>query len=109
MVRRLVIRSDAAAELDQVYDYIAEQSGPERAWGYIIAIRSFLVDLCHYPERGSLRDGTVAGLRIIGFRRSLSIAFVARAEDVLVLGFFYAGRNFDEALIGQRVHPPENS
>ena len=109
MVRSLVIHPDAAAELDQLYDYIAEQSGPARAWSYIGAIMSFLGNLCVYPERGSLRDGTVAGLRIIGFRRRLSIAFVVRTEDVLVLGFFYAGRNVDPVLIGQRAHPPEQS
>ena len=109
MARPLVIHPDAAAELDQLYDYIAEQSGPARAWSYVGAIRSFLGDLCVHPERGSLRDGKVAGLRIIGFRRSLSIAFVARADNVLVLGFFYAGRNIDPALIGQRAMPPESS
>lgn len=108
MARRLVIHPDAAAELDQVYDYIAEQSGPAPAWSYVSSIRSFLADLCAYPERGSLRDGKVAGLRIIGFRRSLSIAFVARKEDVLVLGFFYAGRNIDPALIGQRAMPSDS-
>jgi toxin ParE1/3/4 len=109
MVRRLVIHPDAAAELDQLYDYIAEQSGSARAWSYVNSIRSFLSDLCAYPERGSLREGAVAGLRIIGFRRSLSIAIVARTQDVLVLGFFYAGRNIDSTLIGQRAAPPEKS
>ncbi len=109
MVKRLVIHPDAATELDQLYDYIAEQSGPARAWSYVSGIRSFLGDLCAYPERGSLREGAVAGLRIIGFRKSLSIAFVTRTDDVLVLGFFYAGRNIDPALIAQRAHPTEKS
>jgi len=50
----------------------------------------------------------VAGLRVIGFRRRLSIAFVAREGDVLVLGFFYAGRNIDAALLGQRANPNDS-
>jgi plasmid stabilization system protein ParE len=108
MARPLIVHPDAADELDQLFDYIAEQSGSERAWSYISAIRSFLGDLCIYPERGSLRSGTVEGLRIIGFRRRLSIAFVARERDVLVLGFFYAGRNIDPALLGERSKPPSD-
>lgn len=102
MTRPLIVHPDAAEELDQIYDYIAEQSGSARAWNYVSAIRSFLGDLCADPERGSLRGGAVEGLRIIGFRRGLSIAFVARENDVLVLGFFYAGRKIDPALLGQR-------
>lgn len=107
MARPLVVHPDAAEELNQLYDYIAQQSGPVRAWSYVGAIRFFLNDLCTYPERGTLRSGTIEGLRIIGFRRSLSIAFVARESDVLVLGFFYAGRSMDPALLDQRASPPE--
>lgn len=91
-----------------MYDYIAEHSRPDKAWSYVSAIKSFLVDLCAYPERGSLRSGAVDGLRIIGFRRRLSIAFVAREGDVLVLGFFYAGCSIDAALLAQRVNPTES-
>ncbi|MDH4440269.1 MAG: type II toxin-antitoxin system RelE/ParE family toxin [Rhizobium sp.] len=54
MVRPPVIHPDAAAKLDRLYDYIAEQSGHARAWSYVSASRSFLNDLCVYPERGSL-------------------------------------------------------
>ena len=107
MTRPLIIHPDAAGELNDLYDYIAEHSGPDRAWSYVSAIKSLLVDLCAYPERGSLRSGAVDGLRIIGFRRRLSIAFVAREGDVLVLGFFYAGRSIDAALLAQRVNLTE--
>lgn len=107
MARPLIVNQDAAEELNDLYDYIAERSGSDRAWGYISAVRSFLIDLCAYPERGTLRSGAVKGLRVTGFRRRLSIAF-AREGDVLVLGFFYAGRNIDAALLGQRAYPNEN-
>lgn len=107
MTRPLIIHPDAAGELNDLYDYIAERSGSDRAWSYVSAVKSFLADLCAYPERGSLRSGAVDGLRIIGFRRRLSIAFVVREGDVLVLGFFYAGRNNDAALLDQRANPTE--
>ena len=34
--------------------------------------------------------------------------FVAREGDVLVLGFFYAGRSIDAALLAQRVNLTES-
>jgi toxin ParE1/3/4 len=107
MTRPLIVHPDAAGELNDLYDHIADQSGSDMAWTYVSAVRSFLSDLCAFPERGSVRSGAVDGLRIIGFRRRLSIAFVAREKDVLVLGFFYAGRNIDPGLLGQRVNPAE--
>lgn len=50
MTRPLIIHPDAAGELNDLYDYIAEHSGPDRAWGYVSAIKSFLVDLCATPS-----------------------------------------------------------
>lgn len=51
MTRPLIIHPDAAGELNDLYDYIAERSGSDRAWSYVSAVKSFLVDLCAYPER----------------------------------------------------------
>lgn len=106
MVRPLIVHSDAADELDRIYDYIAERSGSERAWSFVDGVRTFLGNLCLHPERGSLRSGAVEGLRVVGFRRRLSVTFVVRERDVLVLGFFYAGRNIDPALLGERAKLP---
>ncbi|WP_246673680.1 hypothetical protein [Mesorhizobium sp. B2-3-13] len=38
------------------------------------------------------------GLRIVGCRRWISIAFAVEGEQVLILGIFYAGRNINTGI-----------
>ncbi|MEI9413255.1 hypothetical protein [Mesorhizobium salmacidum] len=41
------------------------------------------------------------GLRIVGCRRWISIAFAVEGEQVLILGIFYAGRNINTGIAGE--------
>jgi toxin ParE1/3/4 len=50
--------------------------------------------LTTFPERGIVRDDLLPGLRIIGFERRASIAFIVEAETVRILRIFYSGRDF---------------
>lgn len=43
------------------------------------------------------------GLRIVGYRRAVSIAFAVESEQVLILGIFYAGRNITPELLENRL------
>lgn len=43
------------------------------------------------------------GLRIIGYRRAVSIVFAVDGERVLILGIFYAGRNITPELLEERL------
>ncbi|MCZ8548777.1 hypothetical protein OOJ09_31925, partial [Mesorhizobium qingshengii] len=42
------------------------------------------------------------GLRIVGYRRAVSIAFAVEGERVLILGIFYAGHNITPELLEER-------
>jgi toxin ParE1/3/4 len=103
MPHALIIHEKAEEELDALYDYIADRAGPSIAWNYVVGIRKFVEDMAEFPERGTVREGTVPGLRIIGYRRSLSIAFVADDERLLILGFFYNGRLATDELLEERL------
>ena len=46
-----------------------------------------------------MRDDVLPGLRTIGFRKRVTIAFVVEAAAVLVVGIFYGGQDF-ESLLG---------
>ncbi|MBB5551179.1 plasmid stabilization system protein ParE [Rhizobium lentis] len=48
------------------------------------------------PERGSLRDHVRPGLRIVGFERRVSVAFVVEPTEVIIIRILYAGQRFDE-------------
>lgn len=46
-----------------------------------------------FPERGSVRDRVLPGLRIIGFERSASIAFRVTGDTVEILRILQRGRD----------------
>lgn len=56
-----------------------------------------------FPQRGTERVEIMPGLRIIGYRRAVSIAFAVERESVLILGIFYAGRNITPELLEERL------
>lgn len=55
-----------------------------------------------YPERGTLRDELRSGLRVIGYRRRVSIAFRVIDDSVHILGIFYGGRQMTTAMLTER-------
>ena len=81
MSHALVIHEEAAAELEAIYDYIADRAGPDVAWAYIDGVQRFLAVLCDFPERGTIREnGPAAGLRVIGYRRQAQHRFQGRCR-----------------------------
>ncbi|KXG87581.1 type II toxin-antitoxin system RelE/ParE family toxin [Agrobacterium bohemicum] len=65
---------------------------------YIDRISGFVSSLNVFPERGTVRDETRAGLRIIGFERSASVAFVVEDNEVVVLRILAKGQEFDRTI-----------
>lgn len=94
MPYRVLLHPKAEEELNALYDTVAEKAGPTTAWSFVSGIRTFCLQLADFPERGTERVELMPGLRIIGYRRSVSIAFAVQPETVVILGIFYGGRNF---------------
>lgn len=57
-------------------------------------MREFCDALAFGAERGSLRDDIRPNLRVIGFERRISVAFVVEGDRVVVLRLFYGGRDW---------------
>ncbi|MDX8443286.1 MULTISPECIES: type II toxin-antitoxin system RelE/ParE family toxin [Mesorhizobium] len=103
MEYRIVFHASAEAELEQLYDEIAERASPAVAWDFVAGIRDHCLGLSTFPQRGTERVEIMPGLRIIGYRRAVSIAFAVDGERVLILGIFYAGRNITPELLEERL------
>lgn len=103
MDRQVVFHPEAEAELARLYDYIAERASPTIAWNFVAGIRDQCLGLSTFPQRGTERLEIMPGLRIIGYRRTVSIAFAVEGERVLILGIFYGGRNITPELLGERL------
>lgn len=90
-------RPGAKQDLFDLYSYIADQAGLAVAGDYIDRIESACRSLSTLPARGNRRDDLYPGLRIVGFERRVTIAFLVKAHEVEVVRVLYGGRNFERA------------
>ncbi|MBV9777195.1 MAG: type II toxin-antitoxin system RelE/ParE family toxin [Acetobacteraceae bacterium] len=100
MAHRVVFAPEAQADLIELYDYLAERAGPERALAYTERIETTCRGLATFPERGSRRDDIRPGLRVIGVGRRVAIAYHIGAETVTIDRALYGGRDLGAALGG---------
>jgi toxin ParE1/3/4 len=85
----------AERHIDSLHEYIAKHASEERADGYVGRIVDFCNGLSTFPLRGTQREDLLSGLRVTGFERRVTIAFIVTAEAVLIEGVFYGGRDFE--------------
>lgn len=100
MKRKVIFAPEARDDLFALYSYIAEQSGPARAIGFISRIESYCLGFDLVAERGTKRDDLRPGLRIVGFARRVTIAFHVDARAVTIDRIFYAGRDVERIFRG---------
>lgn len=102
MERRVVFSPEAAADLINLYDYIAARSGATRAINYIGRIEAYCAGFRYSAERGTRRDDLRSGLRMTGFERRVTIAFHVEPNAVIIDRILYGGRDVMRALGGRR-------
>jgi len=85
---------EAEDQLVELYRYIAAAGSAEVAARYTDAIVAYCEELAVFPHRGTARDDIRRGLRTIGFRRRVVIAFTVLDQTVAIIGVFYGGRDY---------------
>ncbi len=98
---KVVLRPHAVEDLAGLYQYIAQDS-PDRLASYIERLKSHCEGLAEFPERGVARDDISAGLRLLVFERSATIAYRIRANEIQIVRVFYRGRDFQSLLRDHR-------
>ncbi|MGO1544789.1 MAG: type II toxin-antitoxin system RelE/ParE family toxin [Gulosibacter sp.] len=99
MTRTVTYSPRALQQLTELYLWVAEQSGfPDRADGYVSAIVDYCEDLGDFPLRGADRSDLRPGLRTIGFRRRVVIAFAEHEQTIQILGIFYGGQDYEDLI-----------
>jgi toxin ParE1/3/4 len=96
VAHRVEFRQAAVDDLTALYERIAAEAGRTRAGAYINRIEAVCMALETFPERGTVRNHLHPGLRVIGFERSASIAFVVHAEVVDILRIMPRGMDFPD-------------
>ncbi len=92
MAYRIRIAPEAEADLAAIYAYIRDHASAAIAQAYLRRIIAFIDGFDLFPNRGTARDDIRPGLRIIGFERRVSIAFLVEPDEVVILRVLYAGR-----------------
>lgn len=97
MKRGVVVEPEALADLDALYDFIADQGSPISANAYIDRLQRYYTAFADFPERGSRCDDLRPGLRMIGFEGRVTIAFHFDDEAVHIDRILYGGRDLGAA------------
>jgi plasmid stabilization system protein ParE len=97
MPAKVLFAASAQADLDELFEWIADRADLATALAYAERIRRYCVGLQPFPERGTRRDDLRAGLRTVGFERRVTIAFTIQADQVIILRILYAGRSLERA------------
>jgi toxin ParE1/3/4 len=93
--RRIGFSPEAEAQLLSLYRYIAGEASPETARQFTDAIVEHCEKLVDFPKLGTPRDDLRPGLRTWTFRRRVTIAYVVKPHEAVILGIFYGGQNFE--------------
>jgi plasmid stabilization system protein ParE len=91
---KVVLSPRAKEHLEDLENHIAEASSPRTAANYVDEILRYCASLDTFPHRGTRCDDIRPGVRMIGFRRRVTIAFEV-TDCVTILGVFYGGRNIE--------------
>jgi plasmid stabilization system protein ParE len=95
---RVIYSPEAEAQLVALYFYISAAASPEIAAKYTEDIVRQCEDLATFPLRGTVREEIRPGLRTVGYKKRVTIAFDVTESQVTVHGIFYGGQNFEIAL-----------
>jgi toxin ParE1/3/4 len=96
-----VVFSPAAVEdFASIRDYIAQANSRTVADEFVERLVRHCEGLAHMPHRGTFRHEIRSGLRVVGWRRTITIAFAVDEVErrVDIAGVFYRGRNVASAM-----------
>jgi len=96
--RELALSGRAQRQLFELCDFIANDSYPGRADGYVNRILRHCEVLTAAPSLGEARDDVLPGLRVMGFERRAVIAFRATDDMLLILGVHYDDQDWKRQL-----------
>lgn len=98
MSHRVIFSPRAEAQLVKLHQDIGDRSAPRIGERYTAAIVQYCLAFSTFPHRGTRRDEIRTGLRTVGYRRRVTIAFEVADDTVTILGVYYGGQDHEADL-----------
>lgn len=92
--RTAIFAPQARHDLVELADWIAERAGAETALAYAAPLEAYCMGFELLGERGQRRNDLRPGLRIIGFERRVTVAFMVSESETTILRLHYGGQNW---------------
>jgi len=86
----------ALQDLNRIFTTIQHTAGQKIALSYLERFQAYCQGFALAGERGTRHDDIRPGLRVIGFERRLTLAFMVEGDEVVFLRIFEAGRNWQD-------------
>jgi toxin ParE1/3/4 len=96
----LVYLAPAQADLDALYDWIADGADPDTAHAYVGRVQAACRALLSFPGRGTPQDALSEGLRSVAFERRATIFYRVTGRTVEIVRVLGKGRNLQAAFEG---------
>jgi toxin ParE1/3/4 len=96
----VVFTPEAEDQLVDLYRYIATEASPAVAQKFTSAVVEYCEGLANFPHRSVRRDDIRPGLFVTQYRSRVVIAYSVDDNEVVVIGIFYGGRDFESLLGG---------
>jgi toxin ParE1/3/4 len=95
--RTVIFAPEARDDLLALYAWIADANSSAVALAYVEQVEDWCLGFDLASERGRKRDDIRPGLRITGFERRITLAFMVDNDRVTILRLFYGGQNWEPA------------
>ena len=97
MTISLVYRPAARADLENIYDWIADRADPQTAFDYVARLQATSEKLLSFPRQGTPRDDLAPGLRTIAFERRAIIVYREEGATLRIVRIVHRGRDLGQA------------
>ena len=88
----VVFSPKTIADIAELLDYLLPLAGERTARHFVDDLMDHCQSAATFPERGLRRDDLARGLRIVGYRRRASNAFLVHDQSITIMRIFYGGR-----------------
>ncbi len=93
MTYRVIFTPEAIQQLTDLDDYLADAGVPDNE--FVPSIVGYCESLATFPMRGRSRSDLRPGLRVIGYKRRVAIAYIVATDTVTIAGVFYGGQDYE--------------